>query len=300
MGFFAPTATSARRSTFPGIPTPVRSASRVSHPLDGFLPSSLPTSRAGATHGVHPSEPSPPAEPSAFRRPCPHAVSGNASSCSEDQEVTLPRSSRALLPARIRTRPGRSPGAGRYSLGLCAPLESVPRPPWGRLPVPFPPALPSTALGESGRTALQGLADDQAGRSLAGRPALSRFSTRTCPRLLPTTVFLSVTRPEVSQPARSIFDLHRTRPPEGSRRALLARLPPTARRPPDSTPLEPPRPGRPTAPPVGSVSDDPKTARADPSGREPQAAGHPNPPPGPSPAIRGPPVPSPESVVGDR
>jgi hypothetical protein len=210
------------------------------------------------------------------------------------------RHSRALLPARIRTRPGRSPGAGRYSLGLCAPLESVPRPPWGRLPVPFPPALPSTALGESGRTALQGLADDQAGRSLAGRPALSRFSTRTCPRLLPTTVFLSVTRPEVSQPARSIFDLHRTRPPEGSRRALLARLPPTARRPPDSTPLEPPRPGRPTAPPVGSVSDDPKTARADPSGREPQAAGHPNPPPGPSPAIRGPPVPSPESVVGDR
>jgi hypothetical protein len=118
MGFFAPTATSARRSTLPGIPNPVRSASRVSHPLDGFLPSSLPTSRAGATHGVHPSEPFPPAEPSAFRRPCPHAVSGNASSCSEDQEVTLPRSSRALLPARIRTRPGRSRGRADTLLGF--------------------------------------------------------------------------------------------------------------------------------------------------------------------------------------
>jgi hypothetical protein len=38
MGFTAPTATSARRSTSPGIPNPVRSVFRVSHPLDGFLP----------------------------------------------------------------------------------------------------------------------------------------------------------------------------------------------------------------------------------------------------------------------
>jgi hypothetical protein len=29
--------------------------------------------------------------------------------CSEDQKVTMPRSSRALLPAEIRTRAGRSP-----------------------------------------------------------------------------------------------------------------------------------------------------------------------------------------------
>ena len=38
MRFAAPTATSARRSTSPGVPDPVRSVFRVSHPLDGFLP----------------------------------------------------------------------------------------------------------------------------------------------------------------------------------------------------------------------------------------------------------------------
>jgi hypothetical protein len=41
MRFGAPTATSARRSTSPGFPRPVRSAFRVSHPLDGFLPRAL-------------------------------------------------------------------------------------------------------------------------------------------------------------------------------------------------------------------------------------------------------------------
>jgi hypothetical protein len=39
----------------PGFPNPVRSAFRVFHPLDGLLPSSFPTSRAGTTHGVQPS-----------------------------------------------------------------------------------------------------------------------------------------------------------------------------------------------------------------------------------------------------
>jgi hypothetical protein len=102
---------------------------------------------------------------------------------------------------------------------------------------------------------------------LAGRPTLLRFSTRTCPRLLPTTVFLSVTRLEVSQPARSILSLRRTRPPEGSRRASLPGLPPTARRPPDSTPLASPQPARSAALPLGLVKGDPKTARVAPSGR---------------------------------
>jgi hypothetical protein len=36
--FFAPTATSVREVHQPGFPHPVRSAFRVSHPLDGFLP----------------------------------------------------------------------------------------------------------------------------------------------------------------------------------------------------------------------------------------------------------------------
>ena len=166
-------------------------------------------------------------------------------------------------------------GSGRYSLGLLGPLQSVPRSPWGRLPVPFPPALPSTALGESGGTALQGIASDQVGRTLAGRPTLLRFSTRTCPRLLPTTVFLSVTRPEVSQPAAPIRvdpkiraepTLHWARPPEGSRRISFATLRPVARRPPGSAPRASPRARRPAASPTRFFSDDPKTAGSVPAG----------------------------------
>jgi hypothetical protein len=61
-------------------------------PPSGFLtlltvcsPSHLPISEIGAAHGVHPSEPFPPAEPYAFRRRCPLAVSDITSYCSEDQ-----------------------------------------------------------------------------------------------------------------------------------------------------------------------------------------------------------------------
>ena len=54
--------------------------------------------------GFIPSEPFPLAEPCAFRLPYPLAVSDIACSCSEDQEVTMPRNFRALLPAKIRTR----------------------------------------------------------------------------------------------------------------------------------------------------------------------------------------------------
>jgi hypothetical protein len=181
MGFLAPTATSARRSTIPRIPTPVSSASRVSHPLDGLLPSSLPATRTGAAHGVRPPEPFPRAEPYASRRRCPPAVPGNAFSCSEDQEVTMPRSSRALLPARIRTHPSRGRGGPMLSWAFL-PLQSVPRPPWGRLPAPFPHALSAPGLREIERAALQGVGERPSRTPLAGRPALLRFATRTCPR----------------------------------------------------------------------------------------------------------------------
>jgi hypothetical protein len=140
----------------PGLPHPVRSAYRVSHPLDGLLPPCLPTTRIGATHEVHPPEPFPPAEPYAFRRQCPLAVSGMACSCSEDQEVTMPRGSRALLPAEIRTPASRSSPKPMLSWAFL-PLQSVPRLPWVRLPGPFLPALFTPALREVGRAALQGL-----------------------------------------------------------------------------------------------------------------------------------------------
>ena len=101
-----------------GFPTPVRSAFRVSHPPGGFLPPSLPASRTGATHGVHPSELYPSAEPYALQRLCPLVVSGIAYSCSENQKFTMPRDSRALLPAEIRTLCQPKPTSGRYSHGF--------------------------------------------------------------------------------------------------------------------------------------------------------------------------------------
>jgi hypothetical protein len=102
----------------PGIPTPVRSASRVFHPPGGFLPPNFPATRTGATHGVHPSELFPFAEPYVLRRLCPLAVPGIAYSCSENQKFTMPRGSRALFPAKIRTCRRPKPASGRCSLGF--------------------------------------------------------------------------------------------------------------------------------------------------------------------------------------
>lgn len=102
----------------PGIPTPVRSASRVSHPPGGFLPPNFPATRTGATRGVHPSELFPFAEPYVLRRLCPLAVPGIAYSCSENQKFTMPRGSRALLPAKIRACRRPKPASGRCSLGF--------------------------------------------------------------------------------------------------------------------------------------------------------------------------------------
>ena len=103
MGFCAPTTTSTRRSTRSGFPTPVRSAFRVSHPLDGLLPQCLPVSRTGAARGVHPPEPFPPAEPYAF------------GACA----LMLFLASRSLA---LRTRRSRCPAAPR----LCSLRRSVP------------------------------------------------------------------------------------------------------------------------------------------------------------------------------
>ena len=103
MGFCAPTTTSTRRSTRSGFPTPVCSAFRVSHPLDGLLPPRLPISRIGAARGVHPPERFPPAEPYAF------------GACA----LMLFLASRSLA---LRTRRSRCPAAPR----LCSLRRSVP------------------------------------------------------------------------------------------------------------------------------------------------------------------------------
>ena len=148
--FSAPTATSVRRSTNPGFHTRCV-------PPSGFLTlvtvsslRHLPVSRTGATHGVHPSELFPLAEPYAFRRRFPLAVSDIAFFCSEDQRITMPRSFRALLPARIRIPCPEPEGSRGSMLSWDFRLSrAIPRTPWNRLPGPFLPALsPSDLRGD--------------------------------------------------------------------------------------------------------------------------------------------------------
>jgi hypothetical protein len=148
----------------------------------------LPITRTGATHGVHPSELSPPAGPYAFRRRGPLAVSDIALFCSEDQKITMPRSSRALLPAGIRARPGRSP-AGSMLSWVSRRLFRA-RPERRGIGFPTPSLLRFSYPRPEGRThaALQGLAGHSSSRDLATPQTLMRFATGTCPRALPTTV----------------------------------------------------------------------------------------------------------------
>jgi hypothetical protein len=71
MRFFAPSATSAWRSTSPGRPTRFVPPSGFLTLLTGSSLHHLPATKAGTARGVHPSEPFPPAEPHAFRRQLP-------------------------------------------------------------------------------------------------------------------------------------------------------------------------------------------------------------------------------------
>jgi hypothetical protein len=106
-GFF-PFSDTGREVYWPGVPFPVRSAFRFFHPLDGLLPPLL-SDLKGRYHswGLGPPEPYPSAELYTSRCLNPHAVSDIACSCSEDQEVTMPRNFRALLSAEIRTAANR-------------------------------------------------------------------------------------------------------------------------------------------------------------------------------------------------
>jgi hypothetical protein len=124
MGFSASTATSAWRSTNPGFHTRFVPPSGFPTLLTVYSLQRLPTTRIGATHEVHPADRFPYAEPYAFRRHCPLAVSGMAFSCSEDQKITMPRDSRALLPAKIRTPVDRGPPEPMLSWAF-TPLQSV-------------------------------------------------------------------------------------------------------------------------------------------------------------------------------
>jgi hypothetical protein len=61
----------------------------------------------------------------------------------------MPRNSRALFPTEDRTNTEPRTREGRYSHGLCGRLsEAFPDQPWGRFPVPFPPALSAPGPAE--------------------------------------------------------------------------------------------------------------------------------------------------------
>jgi hypothetical protein len=106
-GFF-PFSDWGREVYSPGVPIPVRSAFRVFRPLDGLLPPLLSDLEGRyRSWGLGPPEPYPSAEPYTSRCLNPHAVFDIACSCSEDQEVTMPRNFRALLSAEIRTAANR-------------------------------------------------------------------------------------------------------------------------------------------------------------------------------------------------
>jgi hypothetical protein len=164
LGFLRPYSDVSVEVHGPGFPDPVRSAFRVSHPLDGFLP------------------PAPPGP----ERPVP--LMGFTLQSFSPSRSRTPFGADALLPflasrsPALRTRRPRCPAApGRCSprrsvpdsaeadradalLGF-SPLQSVPRTPWSRLPDSFLPALSAAALEEDGGAALQGL-PERAGRGL--------------------------------------------------------------------------------------------------------------------------------------
>jgi hypothetical protein len=194
MGFLAPTATSARRSTFPGFQPRY-------DPPSGF-PTLLTVSSLRA-----------------FRPRGPVPLMGFSLQSFSPPQSRTSCDACALMPflasrtLALRTRSSRCPAAsGRCSLrrsvpdtgrsrrradalmGFSSPLQSVPVAPRARLPGLCPHALYPPDLQEVGRPALQGL-DERSGRTpLAGRPTLLRFLTRTCPRILPTTVMLRASK----------------------------------------------------------------------------------------------------------
>jgi hypothetical protein len=161
------------RSSRAGFPVPAPSVFRVSTLLTVCSPPRLLAHGTSATHGVHPAERFPSMEPYAFRRLCPLAVSGIACSCSEDQEFTMPRSSRALLSTEIRTCLGPRPAQAAALMGVFAPLQSDPRAARIRLPGPVLPALRLPDLREAGQTTLQGTSTRAGRRTPRGTHQLS-------------------------------------------------------------------------------------------------------------------------------
>ena len=187
-GFF-PFSDKGSEVHWPGVPYPVRSACRVFHPLDDLLPHLLSDLEGRyRSWGLGPPEPYPSAEPYASRRLNPHVVSDIACSCSEDQEVTMPRNSRALLSAEIRTC-GKPGSATADALMGFSPFRSLLH---GSEAKPVARSLPfapkETELDEPEPPwELGDFHDPRMTWFRRTRSGFIRASTRTCPRVLPKT-----------------------------------------------------------------------------------------------------------------
>jgi hypothetical protein len=131
-------------------------------------PPRLPAHGTGAAHGVHPAERFPSVEPYAFRRPCPHAVFGIACSCSEDQEFTMPRSSRALLPTEVRTCNGPRPAQADALMGVSCLSKAIPTQRGPGFPGPSLLRFARPISGRPSGRRSRDLTHAQAGRPLAG------------------------------------------------------------------------------------------------------------------------------------
>jgi hypothetical protein len=151
-------------------------------------PPRFPIPETGAAHGVHPSERFPPVEPYAFRRRCPPAVSGIACSCSEDQELTMPRSFRALLTTEIRTRHRPRPGRADALMGFRASPEQSPH---GASPASRTRpscAFPQPASGRLAGRRSRGWTHARTGGSLAKPAGSLEVFHQDLSSVLPTTV----------------------------------------------------------------------------------------------------------------
>jgi hypothetical protein len=182
LGFCAPTTTSTRRSTQPGLPTPVRSAYRVSHPLDGLLPPCLPISRTGAARGVHPPERFPPAEPYAFGAFALLLFLASRSLALRTRRSRCPAAPR--LCSLRRSVPGCGPWrtkvhAGRCSHGLFCLSGAFPRCREIGFPIASLMRFHRSTSEEVKRAALQGLDEHRSSSSREGRPTPLRFSPGT-------------------------------------------------------------------------------------------------------------------------
>jgi hypothetical protein len=171
--------------------------------------------------GFIPPERFPSAEPCTVRLSYPHVVSDIACSCSEDQEATMPRNFRALLPAKIRTRLEPMRARADTLMGFCTLRKQL-----TCRECQWPGARPDTPCGVRSPRRLRAPAPEAettGGISDSMGPTSNRRAfTKTCPRVLPATAVSCQIAPTSSEQAclrpRPGLRAQEDREPEGTRK----------------------------------------------------------------------------------